>query len=298
MSKSSKKALVYLAPAILALGLTACGTSTANDSAVKVTNGIAIKDTVFPSTILLVSVSAEGEAICTGTFVNDTQVITAGHCVEGLSTTSPQIYFATEKNGTLQAVAQAVSYARNPKYSHALGVSPYDVSVINFPSHTAPAVSPLAETTPNVGDKFVIVGYGNNEDFMANGTLEGQGAGVKRAGTNFISANDGGMLSFAGLTGMETAPVQGEKAGELVASGSGDSGGPLFVNGKLAGITSGGGLGQNPKGMDVAISFYVDLNSSISREFLSTVLKQTTNTATSDSAPTPASTGTSTNTRG
>jgi len=274
MIKTSKKAFLYLAPSILALGLTACGQS-ASDSAVKVTNGIAIQENVFPSTVLLLSLTAEGEAICTGTFVNDSQVVTAGHCVQGLSQTKPQIYYMTEKNGQMQAIAQAVSFARNSKYSFADGVSPYDISVINFPAKSAPAVSALAETTPNVGDKFVIVGYGNNENFMANGTLDGQGAGVKRVGTNFISANDNGMLSFAGLTGMEKTPVQGEKAGELAASGAGDSGGPLFVNGKLAGITSGGGLGQTQDGMDVAISFYVDLNSSISRAFLATALKQT-----------------------
>lgn len=277
MIKTSKKALVYLAPAILALGLTACGQSPVSDSAVKVTNGIAIQDKVYPSTILLVSVTAEGEAICTGTFVNDSQVVTAGHCVQGLSETSPQIFYATETNGNMQALAQAVSFSRNPDYSFADGVNEFDVSVINFPANTAPAFSPIADATPNVGDQFVIVGYGNNANFISAGTLDGQGAGVKRAGTNFISANDNGMLSFAGLTGTETTPVDGVAAGQYVSSGAGDSGGPLFVNDKLAGVTSGGGLSHTQEGTDVAISRYVDLNSASSRAFLAKAIKRTTN---------------------
>jgi hypothetical protein len=274
MMKTSKRALLSLVPAVLVLGFTtACGRSASEASAVKVTNGVAIAENTFPSTILLVSMSAEGQSICTGTFINDSQVITAGHCVEGHSPSKPSIYYATEKGGQMVPVAQAVSFVRNPKYSFAEGVSQYDLSVINFPARTAPAVTPLAEAAPEVGEEFTIVGYGNNANFLSKGVLDGAGAGVKRAGKNFISAVEEGMITFAGLTGVETAPVQGEKAGELVSSGSGDSGGPLFVNGKIAGITSGGGLSKTEDGLDVAISLYVDVNSPVSRAFLATVVK-------------------------
>ncbi|RYZ57047.1 MAG: S1 family peptidase [Proteobacteria bacterium] len=275
MMKTSKRVLLSLAPAVLALGFTtACGRSATEASAVKVTNGVAIAENTFPSTVLLVSMSAEGEAICTGTFINDSQVLTAGHCVEGLSKTKPSIYYATDKGGQMAAIAQAVSYVRNPKYSFAEGVSAHDISIINFPANTAPAVTALAESTPEVGEEFTIVGYGNNENYLSKGVLDGAGAGVKRAGKNFISSTDDGMITFAGLTGVETAPVQGEKAGELVSSGAGDSGGPLLVKGKLAGITSGGGLSKTEDGLDVAISLYVDVNSAESRAFLATVVKK------------------------
>ncbi len=275
MRSTGSKGLLHLAVILLALGFGAsCGRSTKPVSAVKVTNGIAIQESKFPSTVLLVIMGQEGEAICTGTFVNDSQVITAGHCVEGLDTAKPAIYFARERSGSLESVAQAVSFVRNPRYSHALGVSPYDLSLITFPAHTAPAISPLAAATPAVGTSFTIVGYGNNENFLTDGTLDGQGAGVKRTGTNVVEANSGGMLSFGGLTGSEGASRDGEKAGEYVGSGAGDSGGPLFVNGKLAGVTSGGGLRTNRDGLEITVSFYVDINSSTSKKFLATALKQ------------------------
>ncbi|RYZ83462.1 MAG: trypsin-like serine protease, partial [Proteobacteria bacterium] len=68
--------------------------------------------------------------------------------------------------------------------------------------------------------------------------------------------------------------IEGMTAGQYVASGSGDSGGPMFVKGKLVGVTSGGGISKTPDGVELAISFYVDLNSSISKQFLSTVIKK------------------------
>jgi len=276
MKKSSRKTLLAMAPLVLALGLgTACGRSGPESSAVKVTNGIAVNESTFPSTVLLVMETPQGEAICTGTFVNDSQVVTAGHCVEGQNAVRPQIYYATERGGRMQAVAQAVSYKRNPLYSHAEGVGPNDVAVITFPAHTAPAITALAPAAPRVGDEFTIVGYGNSANFInATGVLDGEGAGVKRAGTNTLSSVDDGMLGFAGLTGKEAAPVDGEKAGEYVSSGEGDSGGPLFVNGKLAGVTSGGGLRKTADGLDVSVSFYVDLNSPGSLKFLATALKK------------------------
>ncbi|RZA25169.1 MAG: trypsin-like serine protease [Proteobacteria bacterium] len=274
MVNSSKKALKLLAPLFLATAVTtACGTGSHETSSSKVTNGVAVTGNTYPSTVLLISVTAEGEGICTGTFVNDSQVVSAGHCVEGLSKTSPNLVVATEKNGQIVPLARATSWVRNPNYSIAQGVSPYDVSVINFPANTAPAVTPIAAAAPATGEVFTIVGYGNNQNFMdASGTLNGDGAGTKRAGSNRISEVSGGMISFTGLTG--TNDIEGMAAGQYVASGSGDSGGPMFVKGKLVGVTSGGGIANTPDGVELAISFYVDLNSSISKQFLSTVLKK------------------------
>lgn len=276
MINTTKKALKTLAPALLALAaVTACGTGAKEEtSSSKVTNGVKINGATFPSTVLLITLSPEGESICTGTFVNDSQVVTAGHCVEGLSKTKPNMIVATEVNGQIAPIAQAVSWVRNPKYSLAQGVSPYDVSVITFPAQSAPAVSPIAAAAPKAGDVFTIVGFGNNQNFLDNtGNLNGAGAGVKRAGSNRIGQVAGGMISFAGLTGIENIESEGIKEGQYVSSGSGDSGGPMFVNGQLVGVTSGGGLSQTEDGLEIALSFYVDLNSSITQEFLATALK-------------------------
>lgn len=291
VAKTTKMTSSVLAPAFIALALTACGTSKEETSASKVTNGVTVSGQTFPSTVLLISLTAAGEGICTGTFVNDSQVVTAGHCVENLAANNPNMVVATEFKGQVVPFAKAESFVRNPNYSFAQGVSPYDLAVINFPANTAPAVSPIAEAAPKAGEAFTIVGYGNNQNFIDNtGVLNGAGAGTKRAGSNRIGQVSGGMISFAGLTG--TMDIEGMEPGQYVSSGSGDSGGPMFVNGNLVGVTSGGGMGATPDGLDIAISFYVDLNSPLSQAFLATVLKKSASASTLTTTQMPAKTGT------
>ncbi len=272
MLKTKAQAWKLMAPAFISLAVAACGGQSPSTSESKVTNGITVSGSTFPSAVLLISQSAQGESICTGTFVNDSQVVSAGHCVEGLSKSRPNLIVATEKNGKIVPLARALSYARNPSYSIEDGVSPNDLSVINFPANTSPAITPIAAESPAVGEVFTIVGYGNNQNFRdSKGVLNGSGAGTKRAGSNRISQVQDGMISFAGLTG--TAAIEGIKPGQYVASGSGDSGGPMFVNDTLVGVTSGGGLARTQDGLEIAISFYVDLNSDISKAFLVKHLK-------------------------
>ncbi len=100
--------------------------------------------------------------------------------------------------------------------------------------------------------------------------MTGSGAGVKRAGTNSVGSVSGGFINFDGLPEAdgETTP------GTLVASGSGDSGGPLFVSGQLAGVTSGGGLPRDGRGGYYATSKYVDVNSVYVKSFLNSQLKK------------------------
>ena len=245
--------------------LVGCGAAqdpATSGSDVKVTNGREVAESDFPSVVLLYM--PDITSICTGTFVNNAQVVTAGHCVEGLDSENPNMVIVREVDGKLTAVAKAIRYQRNPNYNIDLGVNPNDLSVVTFPANTAPATTRVTTVTPRAGDAFTIVGFGNNENFInESGELDGSGAGVKRAGSNRVSSVSGGFISFTGVPGAGQA-----RAGQQVSSGAGDSGGPLFINGRLAGVTSGGGLRQTSSG-PVAQSFYVDLTSSASRAFLS-----------------------------
>jgi secreted trypsin-like serine protease len=267
-----KKSVAYkiLGTGLLASALIGCGSS-AHNSETKVTNGREIGESTHPSVVLLVMQTDEGQGICTGTFVNDSQIVSAGHCVEGLDAANPALYVVTiNAQGQYVATAKAVNFVRHPSYNIRLGVSPYDVSVINFKADTAPAVSALATRAPSAGDTLTIVGYGNNvNEFDRWGDLTGSGAGVKRVGTNTVDSVSGGFIHFLGL------PEANGKMdlGTLVSSGSGDSGGPLFVNGKLAGITSGGGLRSDGRGGYVATSKYVDINSRYVKSFFDKELK-------------------------
>jgi hypothetical protein len=98
--------------------------------------------------------------------------------------------------------------------------------------------------------------------------LNGAGGGLKRDGTNVVDDVADGFITFIGTP----QAAEGIEPGTKVLAGSGDSGGPLFIDGKLAGVTSGGGLYWAGSGYD-GLSYYVDINSESSRSFLETVLK-------------------------
>lgn len=269
MRKFSPVLSLCVSATLLASLSVGCGQKGEEQSSLKVTNGRSILETEYPSVVLLVSFSNEGESICTGTFVNDSQLITAAHCVEGLDSQQPKLAYVKEVNGELSLAAVAQNFVRHPEYNFADGVNPKDVAVVNFPANSAPAVSKIAAATPALDETLTIVGFGNNENFIDDaGRQTGSGAGYKRVGTNTVLNVTDGMIGFVGVGGKTEGVVEGE----LVSSGSGDSGGPLFVKDELAGVTSGGGFRPTEFGL-VSVSLYVDLNSESVKSFLNANLK-------------------------
>ena len=246
----------------------ACGVAE-QDSASKIVNGKSIDNADYPSVVLLYD--AKVGAICTGTFINETTVVSAAHCTEGgkvdaLGNVTGALSIITVKNlaaGEAQLVATSTRIVRNIKWDKAgKNVNKYDLSLITFPVGTAKAVSSFAAATPKVGARFTIVGYGLNQ---SKNIMDGASAGVKRLGENVVSSVSLGFIQFTGASTTTTAD------GTNVSAGAGDSGGPLFVDGKLAGITSGGGsagwFSNKTK------SLYIDVNSTDSQAFIKKFLK-------------------------
>lgn len=245
------------------MGLAACGVNTPETSDLKVTNGQAISEDVYPEVLMLeISTPAGKPGICTGTFVSDSIALTAAHCVnngkpDDDGKVDMEIHYVQnggernldKKNRLAKAVA---AYQYKAWQASGGGVNARDLGVVVFPAGTAKHWATIASRKPTVGDDFVIVGYGLNElmDFGAN-------AGVKRMGKNKILKVEAGFIRFEGT------PRNLDADGINSASASGDSGGPLFVNGELVGTTSGGGVRGNVKA-----SNYVDLTTDSSREFL------------------------------
>ena len=254
--------------------MAACGKDQEGQSKIKVTNGLEIDRSDYPSVVLLL---LNGRSICTATFVNDSQVVTAAHCVAALRSSRPDIRLVEpilDENGQtrFQVRARAKDFVVQGDYSlrENNGVNPLDLAVVNFPAHTAPGVRAISSYSPEVDQEITIVGFGNNKNSVDEaGQQSGQGSGTKRVGRNFVAEKADGMITFAGLAeATEDIP-----AGDWTASGSGDSGGPLFIRGRLAGITSGGGVMRDEEGNKLSISKYVDLNSQDSRNFLAENLR-------------------------
>ncbi len=264
--------------ATLLLSLFACGQASdiQTQSETKVTNGLSARNE-FPSVVMLEFDAGQGPSICTGTFVNDSQVVTAAHCVYDIVTArkGASVMSTTTADGTR---VKAVRLQYHPAYTVVEGaLSNHDVAIVSFPRGTSRASTPLYPTTPTVGQDFTIVGFGLNDyRYDTQGKQNGTGAGVKREGKNKIAEISDGMIRFNGVpTASDPKTAQGQDS----ASGSGDSGGPLLINEMLAAVTSGGGLAQrtnkNGQTFTVKVSNYVNLNEPANRSFLARALVST-----------------------
>lgn len=252
------------ASSLLALG--ACGTQNAETSEQKITNGREIDNDEYPSVVMLYD--PKMGAICTGTFITETTVIAAAHCtmsgkIDSQGNVNGKLLIVNVRNlatGDVEVIAESQAMVRNPLWEkNGKNVNKWDLSLLTFPKGVSKAVSEFATAKPKVSDPFTIVGYGLNQ---SKNLFDGSSAGVKRIGTNTVAAIWDGFIQFKGQSATTTAD------GTKSSASGGDSGGPLFINGKLAGITSGGGADWFGLGSS-STSLYVDLSSAESKAFLS-----------------------------
>ncbi|MGE0173308.1 MAG: trypsin-like serine protease [Oligoflexales bacterium] len=248
------KARVLVAGA-LSLGLTACGTQSTSD--IKVTNGKIIDESVYPSVVLLYRQVDEGGAICTGTFINKNTVLTAAHCVRGNPSENDEVdtklmIVKPKGDGSFESIAKSTNAYQSPSWDKTT-TTPHidDVGLVVFPEDTSANYSEITDEQAELGKKITIVGYGNNDNVTATG------AGTKRLGTNTLKSFANGFLNFEGA--LKTTDASGKNA----SAGPGDSGGPMFQDDKIVGITSGGGNRET-----VTEDEYVDLSRTSVREFI------------------------------
>ena len=265
--------LVSAIAAVTIWNLVACGASPDSASNLKVTNG-AKAGSAFPAVVSLNLQAGHTAGLwCTGTFVNDSQVVSAAHCIvavlDGGGDASSMKFVNEHSDGSVTEVS-ALKFAYHPDYVNDPTVlNKNDIAVLTFPKGSAPAAVKLYGGRPKVGQDFTIVGFGLNDyERDTQGNQVGSGGGVKRMGTNKIQRISDGMIEF---TGVPTAADEVIPQGQSVASGSGDSGGPLLIEGALAATTSGGGLTSVWAGRyykTLKASSYVDLNLPSNRSFL------------------------------
>ena len=256
----------------------ACSSGLNPTSKVKVVNGRTINVSDYPEVVLLGT--EDGKPLCSGTFISRDAVLTAAHCTKKGQTVDPTTYQVKDltldliqlddpRSKTYSVVSTSVAVYRSPKWDEEFPVqmlNKYDMAIVKFPENTSAYTHDLAQNEPNPGDDFVIVGYGINYvpgrfDFA----IDRSSAGIKRMGTNTIQELVDGMIRFTGPT--KTTAEDGNNAG----SSKGDSGGPMFVHDKLVGVTSGGRL--TPAGEELRSTYYTDVNSSASRQFIRRVME-------------------------
>lgn len=170
-------------------------------------------------------VGDSGGFFCSGTLIDATHVLTAGHCADGVADASGRFAVGGRTYSTRDVTV-------HPNYNRSrIGTdAANDLAIFELTQAvTNVAPSPLFEGTPRVGDTLTLVGYGAG---ASGGTSHNGSFGVKRFGTTPIDSVSTRLISWRldHLRESNTAP--------------GDSGGPAYLNVAgvyyVAGVTSGG----------------------------------------------------------
>lgn len=235
---------------------------------VLISNGENAASIGHPYAKYLVGWGSKGMNHCTATCVSEKSLITAAHCL------------STDMKVEGSPVPKE-NFHIHPDYP-GKGVHKNDLAVISGQDAVCGRGVPLLGRSPKVGESFVILGYGIDSPTDRNKGF--------RQGTNKVLGFFNDLIIFAGYghaNAERLNPELGYKAGEMSASQGGDSGGPLLIDGSIAGVTSGGGgwndfvtLGMDKileapaelKGKDYfKHSDYSDLHSPTNRCFLSAI---------------------------
>lgn len=205
---------------------------------------------------------------CTGTWVSKNTMLTAAHCVNELG-----------RNGKVRVngrVAHTVLINDYYSLDDFFGINKYDLAVLIFGTRSQREFVSVSSKAIKNTQSFEIVGFGHtakaswdeiNERCSGKSTesaarkceqnVMGKGDGRKYFGENNADYVDD-MIYFSGvLKKGEVLP------GRDVLSGSGDSGGPMLVDGEIVGVTSGG---------FPSTSMYVNLHSESSQRLLKKAL--------------------------
>jgi len=187
-----------------------------------------------------ISMEYYGSHRCGGSLYKDNIIVTAAHCVVGVSANNLKIRMGTDQKGsggTLVSVSKVIAHE---KYSGSTIDFDVAVLILSEKIETSKSVKSieLATSEPQAGDESVISGWGALRE-GGSSPRQLQAVEVPIVARSECEAAYGSQLTKR----MICAGIQ--KGGKDACQG--DSGGPLTVNGKLAGIVSWGYGCARPK---------------------------------------------------
>ncbi len=265
LNKMARKSIL----SVLALGLSACAPALQKGHASLgsiteesgIVNGTTVSgsDPIAQSTVALLLETPQGTALCTGTLVSPTVVMTAAHCVEGVNR-AIVIFTLNVDTATKDDARGVTRVIVNPKADLNADKDTNDVALVKFdgaaPNGYSPATLLSSATGVKSGMDVVLAGFGVTGMNMTSGKI---GALMRRKpkpaapapssptpSTPRSNSGDPTLLRKVDVVLSDAAYSSSELLFKQSANGGGachgDSGGPALatVGGKLTviGITS------------------------------------------------------------
>ena len=188
----------------------------------------------FPAVVVIMTSSL---ARCTGTFVGTNTLVTAAHCVENTQNGNSQILLddcANRRSIMIDAEKIFTAGYHAEDYGNAVSskhddLFEKDIAVVLVPDGTAPALMALSPKPVAADDQLVMMGFGSDKP-SAN-VLPGDDKGFE-----YYTKRKGRAKATADVNSDPTVLVQALASDSYISLG--DSGGPLLLNDRLAGVAS------------------------------------------------------------
>nr|AFZ78859.1 serine protease [Coptotermes formosanus] len=204
----------------------------------RIVGGVPVHIEDFPYQL---SYEYDGSHICGASIISTNWVVTAGHCVDGASTSYVRFRAGSSLRSTGGTLHPAAQLVLNPDYDYY--TIDYDIAVarVSVPFTYGTEVQPigLARTEPPAGTLAIVSGWGTLSS--GSNSLPSQLQAVEVDIISRSVCND----AYAIYDGITARMICAGVVGGGKDACQGDSGGPLVAEGSLVGIVSWGeGCGE------------------------------------------------------